>query len=103
MHIRSLSLRTKFLLIVLVGAVGPLALIGTWVARSTVRSGEQLLRTRLDASLASVSATNAASGTSCHRRRFPHCRSLSLACSCLILPGLCGQRWQRPRVARRCR
>ena len=54
MHIRSLSLRTKFLLIVLVGAVGPLALIGTWVARSTVRSGEQLLRTRLDASVASV-------------------------------------------------
>ena len=54
MHVRSLSLRTKFLLIVLVGAVGPLALIGTWVARSTVRSGEQLLRTRLDASLASV-------------------------------------------------
>lgn len=54
MAAHSFSLRTKFLLIVLIGAVGPLAVIGTWVARSTVRSGEQLLRARLDASLASV-------------------------------------------------
>ena len=54
MPIRSLSLRTQFLIIVLVGAVGPLALIGTWVSQSTLRSGEQFLRTRLDASVASV-------------------------------------------------
>jgi two-component system sensor histidine kinase AtoS len=45
------SLRSKFLLIVLAGGFVPLGLVGLWLARSTQRSGEQLLRTRLDSAL----------------------------------------------------
>jgi signal transduction histidine kinase len=45
------SLRTKFLLIVLCGAVLPLALVGVWLARSAERSGEELLHARMQGSL----------------------------------------------------
>jgi len=45
------SLRTRFLLIVLLGAVLPLALIGLWLTRSSLRSGEELLSARLDEAL----------------------------------------------------
>lgn len=46
-----MSLRTKFLLIVLAGAVAPLALIGLWLTRTAARSGEELLRNRLTVAL----------------------------------------------------
>jgi signal transduction histidine kinase len=46
-----LSLRTKFLLIVLCGAVLPLGLVGVWLARSAERSGEELLHARMQGSL----------------------------------------------------
>jgi len=49
--LRSPALRTRFVLIVLVGAVLPLALIGFWLAQSSLRSGEELLTARLDESL----------------------------------------------------
>lgn len=45
------SIRTRFLLVVLLGAVLPLGLIGVWVTRSVVRAGEELLRSELDQSL----------------------------------------------------
>ena len=45
------SFRTKILLIVLVVAVVPLGLIGLWLTRATVRSGEELLRSRLNEAL----------------------------------------------------
>jgi signal transduction histidine kinase len=48
---RTVSLRTKFLLIVLAGAVIPLGLIGMWLTRSAARSGEALLRGRLSGAL----------------------------------------------------
>ncbi len=48
------SLRSKFILIVLVGAVLPLALLGVWLNQTAERSGEQLLRTRLEASLSEI-------------------------------------------------
>jgi two-component system sensor histidine kinase AtoS len=48
------SLRSKFILIVLVGAVLPLALLGVWLTQTAERSGEQLLRTRLEASLSEI-------------------------------------------------
>jgi signal transduction histidine kinase len=48
---RALSLRTRLFVIVLLGAVLPLAIVGTWLARSTARSGETLLRERLAESL----------------------------------------------------
>ncbi len=51
---RSLSLRSKFILIVLGGAVLPLALLGLWLTRTAERSGEELLRARLQASLSQV-------------------------------------------------
>ncbi|MDH3289763.1 MAG: HAMP domain-containing histidine kinase [Gemmatimonadota bacterium] len=51
---RSLRLRTRFMLVVLLGAIVPLALVGLWLTRTTERSGEALLRSRLDASLAQV-------------------------------------------------
>jgi two-component system sensor histidine kinase AtoS len=51
---RSTSLRQRFLLIVLGGAVLPLALVGWWLTRSAVRSAEAQLRARLDSSLASI-------------------------------------------------
>ncbi len=48
------SLRSKFILIVLVGAVLPLALLGVWLNQTAERSGEQLLRTRLESSLSEI-------------------------------------------------
>ncbi len=51
---RSLSLRSKFILIVLGGAVLPLALLGLWLTRTAERSGEELLRARLQTSLSQV-------------------------------------------------
>ena len=48
---RGLSLRGKFLLIVLGGAVLPLGLFGLWLTGTAERSAEALLRTRLDASM----------------------------------------------------
>jgi hypothetical protein len=51
---RSLRLRTRFMLVVLLGAIVPLALVGLWLTRTTERSGEALLRSRLDASLADI-------------------------------------------------
>jgi signal transduction histidine kinase len=49
-----LTLRARFLLIVFCGAVLPLALIGLWLMRSVERSGESLLRARMDASMQRV-------------------------------------------------
>jgi hypothetical protein len=51
---RALSLRTRLFLIVLLGAVLPLAIVGVWLARSAARSGEALLRDRLAQSLRRV-------------------------------------------------
>jgi two-component system sensor histidine kinase AtoS len=47
----ALSLRSKFILIVLGGAVLPLALLGVWLNQTAERSGEHLLRARLQSSL----------------------------------------------------
>jgi len=49
--VTSASLRTKLLGIALLGAVLPLALVGLWLANSTQRVGEELLRSRIDATL----------------------------------------------------
>jgi len=49
--VRSLTLRSKFILVLAFGAVLPLGVVGYWLARSTQRSGEQLLQARLEASL----------------------------------------------------
>jgi signal transduction histidine kinase len=48
---RPLSFRARILLIVLAFAVVPLALLGFWLTRGTARSGEELLRRRLEESL----------------------------------------------------
>jgi signal transduction histidine kinase len=48
------SLRTRFLLVQLFGVVLPLAITGVWLAQSTRRTGETLLRSRLDTALAQV-------------------------------------------------
>ncbi|MFH1766180.1 MAG: ATP-binding protein [Gemmatimonadota bacterium] len=47
----ALSLRSKFILIVLGGTVLPLALLGVWLNQTAERSGEHLLRARLQSSL----------------------------------------------------
>ena len=51
MSARALSLRTRLLLIPLVGAILPLALFGAWLANSISRSAEEVLRARLEESL----------------------------------------------------
>lgn len=48
---RRLSFRTRILFLVLAGAVVPLALLGLWLTGSAVRSGEALLRVRLQEAL----------------------------------------------------
>jgi signal transduction histidine kinase len=48
------SLRTRFLLVQLFGVVLPLAITGLWLAQSTRRTGETLLRSRMDTTLAQV-------------------------------------------------
>jgi signal transduction histidine kinase len=54
-------LRTGFLLVVLLGAILPLAMLGLWLARSTQRSAEVLVRTRVETALAeAVSAAGMA-------------------------------------------
>lgn len=48
---RTTSLRTRLVVIVLLAAILPLAIVGLWLANSIARSGEELLRARLDESL----------------------------------------------------
>ncbi|MEX2178136.1 MAG: ATP-binding protein [Gemmatimonadaceae bacterium] len=50
----ALSFRSRILLIVVTGAVMPLALIGFWLTRTSARSGEELLRNRLRQALDQV-------------------------------------------------
>jgi signal transduction histidine kinase len=47
---RSVGLRAQLLMIVLGGAILPLALVGLWLTSSAVRSGEALLRSHLEES-----------------------------------------------------
>lgn len=46
------GVRTRFLLVVLLGVLIPLALIGAWLAHSGQRSAEQMLREQLEGALA---------------------------------------------------
>jgi len=48
----ALSLRSRFLLLVLLGVVLPLGAMGLWLTRSARRTGEDLVRARLEESLA---------------------------------------------------
>src|SRR5688500_16687998 len=48
---RTASLGTRLVVIVLLGAILPLAIVGVWLAHSITRSGETLLHARLDESL----------------------------------------------------
>lgn len=52
----SLSLRVGFLLVLLFGAILPLGLVGLWLNRSAARSGEELVRERLERGLREVIA-----------------------------------------------
>jgi signal transduction histidine kinase len=54
MNIRSrlLGVRTRFLLVVLLGVLIPLALVGAWLAHAGQRSAEQMLREQLETALA---------------------------------------------------
>ncbi|MGD0483126.1 MAG: ATP-binding protein [Gemmatimonadales bacterium] len=53
---RAASLRAKFLLIVLLGAVLPLALVGWWLTGTAVRSGRALLRGQLEAAVGGIAS-----------------------------------------------
>jgi signal transduction histidine kinase len=48
---RPSSLRSRFLLVILLGVITPLAAAGLWLARTTRSSGEALLRARIEESL----------------------------------------------------
>jgi signal transduction histidine kinase len=48
------SIRTKLIMVLVIGAVMPLALIGVWLTRTVVRAGESLLRGELESSVATV-------------------------------------------------
>jgi signal transduction histidine kinase len=52
--LRVTSLRRRFLLVVIVGAVLPLALVGWWLTRTAVRSGASQLTAALDSSLDAI-------------------------------------------------
>lgn len=54
------SLRTRFLLVVGLGAVVPLALVGAWLAASSVRAAERRVRDELDAALRATAAATEA-------------------------------------------
>lgn len=54
---RSLGVRNRFILVVLLGVVVPIAVVGAWLAHTARSSGEALLRTRLDESLADAART----------------------------------------------
>lgn len=49
-----LTLRTRFTVILVLGAVLPLGLVGYWLARGAERSGEELLLERLDETLREI-------------------------------------------------
>jgi signal transduction histidine kinase len=51
-----LSLRVSFMLVLLFGAIVPLGLVGLWLNRSAARSGEELVRERLERGLREVIA-----------------------------------------------
>ncbi|MBI4419218.1 MAG: hypothetical protein HY560_00170, partial [Gemmatimonadetes bacterium] len=51
---RRLSLRTQFLLVLVLGAILPLGLLGLWLSRSAERSAQALVRERLDRDLSQV-------------------------------------------------
>jgi signal transduction histidine kinase len=51
---RGVRLRTGFLLVVLLGVIAPLGVVGLWLARSTQRSAEALVRARQEATLAEI-------------------------------------------------
>ena len=50
------SVRARFLLIVVLGAVLPLALVGVWLSSTAARSGRELLRTELQGAVNSVAS-----------------------------------------------
>ncbi|MEX1258812.1 MAG: hypothetical protein WEG36_14455 [Gemmatimonadota bacterium] len=49
------SFRARFLLVVFLAAVAPLALLGLWLTRSVMGAGEELLRSELARSLEALS------------------------------------------------
>lgn len=51
------SLRARVLLLVLLGGLAPLALVGLWVARRGPRSGEEVLRVRLQETMGEIVST----------------------------------------------
>jgi len=51
MHRLTFSLRTKLVLIIVLGAMIPLGAVGAWLSTNTRRSAELLLRSRLDSAL----------------------------------------------------
>ena len=53
-HRRVPGVRTRFLLVVLLGVLIPLAVVGAWLAHAGQRSAEQMLREQLDTALASA-------------------------------------------------
>jgi two-component system sporulation sensor kinase C len=53
---KAASLRAKFLLIVLLGAVLPLAIVGWWLTGTAVRAGRALLRGQLEAAIGGIAS-----------------------------------------------
>ena len=49
--VEQVPLRLKFVLVLFFGAILPLGRVGLWLARTAARSGEDLLRTRLEQTL----------------------------------------------------
>src|SRR4051812_28207251 len=55
--IAPLSLRERFLLVIVAGAVLPLGIVGVWLTRATASAGKELLRSELRSSLTAVTTT----------------------------------------------
>jgi signal transduction histidine kinase len=53
---RPRTLRARFILIVVLGAVLPLALVGVWMSRSTERAGRALLQSQLESAAGAIVA-----------------------------------------------
>jgi signal transduction histidine kinase len=52
--VKTPSLRAGFQLLVLIGAVMPLAIVGVWLTNATSRAGQSLLRTQLDSAIEGI-------------------------------------------------
>jgi len=79
---RSVSFRTRVLLVVLVVSIAPFMLLGAWLSQATLRGGEALLRDRLAATLEREAAAIAGAWVPIRSALLDLAGSASVAAAC---------------------